>query len=371
MYPIKQLVSLLLSLFEIAVPFAAQKLSNDGEKYMYEWSSDLEFSDEHFVEIEKTPGKDFKILNLTDIQLYDSEIYEKDGIGEDCHNLVKQLIEDERPDLITLSGDCFCSTLSTLDLIDILESYEIPWAPVFGNHEGGNQGEWQFWAAWHLANAKHSLFEFGPKDMGYGNYIINLTENDKVIHSFYMMDTHGTIGSFDGKNGKTYYYYDHLWDNQIAWYEWAVHGNERLAGHPVQSTAIMHIPLREYGDAWKSVSTKEKGPGIQYGLLDPQYSDIAFGLCRWGGGWPKENNGFFDKVKELGSTKDIIAGHDHYNDSSVLYEGVRLTYSLHTGFGGYYWEDLYGGTVLTIDSEGKTNTHHVYYTFADGEWIAK
>ena len=26
----------------------------------------------------------------------------------------------------------------------------------------------------HTANAENSLFEFGPKDMGYGNYIINI-----------------------------------------------------------------------------------------------------------------------------------------------------------------------------------------------------
>ena len=106
MYPIKQLVSLLLSLFEIAAPFAAQKLSNDGEKYMYEWSSDLEFSDEHFVEIEKTPGKDFKILNLTDIQLYDSDIYEKDYSAERkaYHAMRTEHGADEAFDLIKSRG---------------------------------------------------------------------------------------------------------------------------------------------------------------------------------------------------------------------------------------------------------------------------
>ncbi|MBO5737094.1 MAG: metallophosphoesterase [Clostridia bacterium] len=370
MFPAKQIVAMILSIFDIAIPFVAQVCTNTGETLMYEWSSDLEFSENYFVELQKTPGKDFKVLNLTDIQLYDSEIYEENGIGPDCHNLVEQLIKDEQPDLITLSGDNFCSTLSTLELIDILDSYAIPWAPVFGNHDGGNHNEWQFWAAWHLANAKYSLFDYGPEDMGYGNYIINLTENDEVIHSFYMMDTHGIIGQEQVKN-HTYILYDHLWDNQIAWYEWAVLGNQRLAGHPIQSTAIMHIPLFEYKAAWKSVATGKPTHGAPFGVLAQEYSYIAFGLCRKAGGWPKESNGFFDKVKELDSTKDIIVGHDHYNDFSVLYEGVRLTYALHTGFGSYYWKDLYGGTVLTINSEGKTNIRHAYYSFIEETWVAK
>ena len=370
MFPLKQIVALILSIFDIAIPFVAQAGTNSGEMLMYEWSSELEFSEKHFVELSKTPGEDFKVLNLTDIQIYDSEVYTEGDIGQDCLNLVKQLIEDQQPDLITLSGDNFCSTLTTLELIEILDSYQIPWAPVFGNHDGGNIGEWQFWAAWHLANAEYSLFEYGPQDMGYGNYIINLTENNEVIHSFYMMDTHGIVGQVQVKD-KIYNVYDHLWSNQIAWYEWAVLGNERLAGHPIQSTAIMHIPLFEYKAAWQSVSTGKPVKGAQYGLLDPKYSDIAFGLCRIAGGWPPESNGFFDKVKELGSTKDIIAGHDHYNDFSVLYEGVRLTYSLHTGFGDYYKDDLYGGTILTINSEGKTDLHHAYYSFLDGAWVAK
>ena len=73
------------------------------------------------------------------------------------------------------------------------------------------------------------------------------------------------------------------------------------------------------------------------------------------------NNGFFTLCKELGSTKNILVGHDHVNDFSVMYEGIRLSYSLKTGFGSYWDEELIGGTTLNINSKGNVNINHHYY----------
>ena len=162
MYLIKQILALILSLFKIVTPFIVQPFTNSGEVLMYEWSPTTEFTQSHSIEIEKAPDRDFKILNITDVQVYDDEIYCKDGSGEKSLALVSKVIEDHQPDLITVSGDSFCSTLSSLKTIKLLDSYKIPWAPVLGNHDGGNAGEWQFWIAWHLSKAKYSLFEFGP-----------------------------------------------------------------------------------------------------------------------------------------------------------------------------------------------------------------
>ena len=368
-YKIRQIIALILSVFQIASPFVAEKITDGGRTLMYDWSESLEFTDEYFTVLEKSPERDFKILNLTDIQLDDDYIYVEDGVGMPCFELVRLLIETEKPDLITVSGDSFCSTLATIDLIRIIESYDIPWAPIMGNHDGGNVGQWYFWATWRLYAADHSLFEYGPKDMGYGNYIINITENGSVIHTLYMMDTHAkTEYTIKGKETLGY---DHLWDNQIAWYEWAVRGNEALAGHPIQSTVIYHAPNYEYLTAWLKVSDHKKTADAPLGSLDPKYADIASGHSGEYGGYPEVNNGFFDKVKELGSTKDIIAGHDHMNDYSILYEGVRLSYALHTGMSSHHRKDMCGGTVITINSNGEASVHHAYYDYIDGEWVER
>ena len=364
----RQIIALILALFQIATPFVADKITDGGRTLMYDWSESLEFTDEYFTVLEKSPERDYKILNISDVQVYDDQIY-TDGVGDKCLDLVRRVIEAEKPDLITVSGDTFCSTLATLRMIELIDSYGIPWAPIMGNHDGGNVGEWLFYTAWHLERAEHSLFEYGPKDMGYGNYILNITENGSVIHTLYMMDTH--INRYYTVDGNEIYGYDHLWDNQIAWYEWAVRGNEALAGHPIQSTVIYHAPNYEYLTAWLKVSDHKKTADAPLGSLDPKYADIASGHSGEYGGYPEVNNGFFDKVKELGSTKDIIAGHDHMNDYSILYEGVRLSYALHTGIIDDTREDMIGATVYTVNSQGETDIHHIYYSYVDGEWIPR
>ena len=75
MYPIRQIIALILSIFQVLFPFAADWATNGGERLMYEWSETLAFDESYYTEIEKTPGEDFVILNITDVQIYDNEIF--------------------------------------------------------------------------------------------------------------------------------------------------------------------------------------------------------------------------------------------------------------------------------------------------------
>ena len=58
------------------------------------------------------------------------------------------------------------------------------------------------------------------------NYIINITEKGKIIHTLFMMDTHSYIER--EVDGEIETFYDHLWDNQQEWYKWAVNGIKEL-----------------------------------------------------------------------------------------------------------------------------------------------
>lgn len=74
------------------------------------------------------------------------------------------------------------------------------------------------------------------------------------------------------------------------------------------------------------------------------------------------NYGLFDLIKEHGSTKNVVCGHDHGNDFSLMYQGVRLTYALKTGNGAYWMgADRSGYTEITINSTGNASVNHVYY----------
>jgi hypothetical protein len=109
----------------------------------------------------------------------------------------------------------------------------------------------------------------------------------------------------------------------------------------VESSAIFHIPLMQY---------------------DYAYNEYVENNIEFSGGkretvsGAKYDPGMFDAILELGSTKNVIVGHDHINDFSLMYQDVRLTYGIKTGNGSYYMKDgsINGGTVLTIDENNNT-----------------
>ena len=363
---LKNWFSIFLSLSMLIAPGLGMALRGGEDAFFEDWSPEQAYTADYAVTLNKKPGKDFVVLNLADIQLGDSALGKEGALVRENTD---RIVKETKPDLITLSGDNAWSTNAYIQMISMIDSYGIPWAPVMGNHDG--QGcESEFWCAYNMMKAHNCLFRFGPKDMGYGNYIINIAENGNIIHTLYMMDTHSYIedeGSLNGPVSNDNY--DHLWPNQFEWYAWAVDGIEALAGHPVESTVIFHIPVVEYKTAWEAATgTTTDSAAVRDADFIGEYADTSFGTRHEGVCSAPGNNGFFALIKEKGSTKNVICGHDHVNDYSILYEGVRLTYSLKDGPGCYWDPALNGGTTLTIDSNGTgTVAHHfVEYPEWDG-----
>ncbi len=349
MATVKLVFSFLLAIFQVLTPVWALVMNGGEGKFFSDWSASDEFTTESYAEIKKNPEKDFVILNLADVQLKDDILYDKRG--EETAKLIDELVTEIKPDLITLTGDNAWGTMAYLELIKQVDSYDIPWAPVMGNHDGQCLIN-EFWAAYLLSEAENCLFEFGPKDMGYGNYIINITENDKIIHTLVMVDTHNNADHIL-EDGSVISGYDHLWKNQIEWYKWAINGTKTIAGKTVESTVIMHIPVYEYRTAWKTAYGSE-----ELGTLDPELAPEAQGINGEGIYSAPVNNGFFDVCKELGSTKNMLVGHDHSNNFQIYYDGIRLNYAVKTGYGSYWDAELIGGTTITINSDGNAFAEH-------------
>ena len=355
---IKMIIAYILCSIQILFPLNILFKVNE-ESYFTKWTENDTFDKADYIELEKSEGEEFVILNLADIQIGDENLYGKDGIYSE--QLIRQLVEDHDPDLITLTGDNAWGALSYLKHIELMESFGIPWAPVMGNHDGEGCPS-EFWAAYELSEAENCLFEFGPEGMGYGNYIINITENGKIIHTLFMMDTHGS-DMFTLEDGTEVDGYDNLWDNQQDWYKWAVKGIEELEGKKVESSVLMHIPLQEYTDAWNESSVPEKD--LEFGKIDPEKASTSEGLKGEDVCSSPINNGFFDLCRELGSTKTILVGHDHCNDYSVLYKGIRLAYGVKSGFGSYWREDMIGATTININSKGNAELKQNYYDIVE------
>jgi len=105
--------------------------------------------------IQLTPGKPFTILQLTDMQVINSDtelrkisIPDADGnlpvipedLMEKCFIPMKKVIEEAKPDLLLITGDivygCFDHNGLFLKLlVDFIDSFGIEWTLVFGNHD--------------------------------------------------------------------------------------------------------------------------------------------------------------------------------------------------------------------------------------------
>jgi hypothetical protein len=293
------------------------------------------------VSLKKTPGEDFRILQLADVQL--SHPFQMAR----ARRTITELVRKTSPHLLVLTGDNEGSPWNahmTQALASFMGRFNIPWAVVFGNHDAeGFSGD-----KLHLANlyerADHCLFSQGPSTIaGVGNYMLNVEENGQVVYSIFLLDS----GEYDRERGG----YAYIQQSQIDWYEWCVRGMAESVhgalspadGKVVPSICFFHIPLPEYQIAYDQYLAKTvQGSG-----------DNRETVC-----CPKFNSGMFQRAKNLGSTKGFFVGHDHVNNSILTYEGILLTYGLKTGATSYSDADRIGGTLITIgDGLG---VEHIY-----------
>ena len=134
--------------------------------------------------LQKQKDRKFTILNLSDPQLSNAEWQEGREAGKLLRDTLAYLVERCKPDLITVSGDlAWAGELeSYANLADLLDSYGIPWAPVFGNHDQQGGTEMLERQADILMSRKNCLLEKGDPALGCGNYVILLSgaEHRKV-----------------------------------------------------------------------------------------------------------------------------------------------------------------------------------------------
>lgn len=103
-----------------------------GENLFYDWNENLPYSSKTYATtIEKSPDKDFVVLNFSDVQCHDGEAFSE--VGEFAEETMDKLIQKVKPDLITFSGDNAFDPFAYLRLIRFIDAYGIPRAAVMGN----------------------------------------------------------------------------------------------------------------------------------------------------------------------------------------------------------------------------------------------
>lgn len=310
-----------------------------------------------------TTDRDLKVVQLTDIHIGGGWM----SVKKDAKalNAVAAMLTAEKPDLVILTGDMvypvpfqagtFNNEISTRMLITLMESLGVYYTVCFGNHDS------EFYAThtreevsdlWADESLKYSIYQEGPEDVdGYGNQVIKVKNSEGIVtNAYYVFDSHDyTDGDVLGIQWK----YDNIHENQIEWYKNSVLAIDAAnkAVNPeypmFTSLAFFHIPLEEYGIAWNEY--KDNG-----------YNDTE--NVKYYDGWYHESDeksycgiypdNLFETMLELGSTKGIFCGHDHVNNASIEYKGIRLTYGMSIDYLAYLELNKEGAqrgcTVITL-----------------------
>lgn len=322
-------------------------------------------------------ARDLKVLQLSDIHIGAGWCTAKKD--KMALNAVAAMVNAEKPDLVIVTGDMsypvpvqsmtLNNKLSAQMVINTLESLGVCWTVTFGNHDSELYSAYSreqvadFYADEEL---KHSIFHKGPEDIdGLGNQIIRVKNSKGIVtRAFFLLDSHSYIdGDFLGIQWK----YDNIHENQVAWYKQNVididSKNKAIdAAYPMfLSFAFLHIPLQEYGKAWQEFAAN--------GYNDTKDVKHIYGRA----GEPNEKSypgkrtdNLFDTMLELGSTKGIFVGHDHLNNYSLEYKGIRLTYAKTIDYLAYIgiWKKGYhrGCTTLEVLADGTFQIEpHNYY----------
>lgn len=285
----------------------------------------------------------FKIIQFTDVHY-------KQGLKESeaAINLIEEVLDEEKPDLVIFTGDIIWASPVKLGLDEVFEPVikrQIPWAYVFGNHDDEFEMsrseimEYVIQKPFCLAKAGDSGLS------GVGNYILEITnrEDKKVESILYCMDS----GAYSPiKEIGTYNWFGF---DQVDWYRMQSKiYTDNNDGIPLPGLAFFHIPLAEYP------LMKAEKDSLIIGHKDETECN------------GKLNTGMFAAMREQGDVMGTFVGHDHNNDYIGEYYDICLAYGRYSG-GNTVYNDLgKNGCRVIILKEGE-RTFDSYLRLLGGE----
>ena len=324
-----------------------------------------------------TTDEDFKVVQFSDVHI---------GAGWICHgkdlkalNAVAAMVTEEKPDLVIVTGDIAypippqagtSDNLTEAKLFaTLMENLGVYWTVTFGNHDTEAYSKYdraQIAEFYENSGFKYCLFKSGPDDIdGYGNNVINIKNSKgEITQSIFTFDSHAYLNHDILGFG---YNYDNIRESQVEWYRECVEKftayNRSVSNmeNPVpKSTAFFHIPLKEYQDAWYEY--------LNNGFKDTENAKLIEGVAGEGGiiVFPGEGEDtLFETMLELGSTKGIFCGHDHDNNFTMEYKGIRLCYGMSVDYLAYIGISGRGAQrgckVITYSPDGSFTTKNENY----------
>ena len=311
----------------------------------------------------------FKILHITDIHcvqpvMDDDEIRE---IPENKHketiNVIERLVEKTNPDLVVFGGDnvsgyweefTYDYIKQTIeDITEPIRKRNIPLGVVFGNHDGevGFHTEFQMMMYMEYPNCRSCLNDADV--YGCGNCCITIKDSkgEKDALAIWLMDSNDYEKNPEGDSG-----YDHVHDDQIAWYEKRAKELTEENGGIVPAILFQHIPVQQELAGYKEVTADDEYTFSRDGNYYVLGNEILEGRVREVPCPPNMSRDYSNQLKSWKATGDIFAaffGHDHVNDFRMNVEGIDLYQTIGAGYFTYGAE--HGGRLIVLD-ENKPRT---------------
>ncbi len=296
---------------------------------------------------------EFKILILSDLQ--DTDHPQKATLL-----FAEAAITKADPDLIVLLGDnIYGPSIGNNEskakkaisaFTDIIDSYGIPFAVVFGNHDDEGCISKEEQTAFYQSYA-NCLIRDDAELTGCGNYNLLIYDGDTPRYNLWFFDS----GSYDTTGRSKYAYVE---TDQISWYEETAASLKAEYGY-LPAMAFQHIIVPEIYDSLKAVGSGTEGAVKQNGAYYVADADkLISGTLNERPCPPDYNNGQFDSWLNTGDIKAAFFGHDHTNDFQIDCKGITLTASPSSGFYSYGALEAHGARVVTVNKN--TLDHSTY-----------
>ena len=271
----------------------------------------------------------FKILHLTDIHLGGSLFSRKKDLlaFQACYREIAYT----KPDLVIVTGDlCFPMGVMSLSFNNsapvqqfaaFMRNVGIPWAFTFGNHDTESMASMkkddlvEVYKSLSFKTSGNLLFPYvQPKITGRNNQLIEIRNGDGSLNTaLFLIDSNAYLGG--GLSS-----YDYIRDDQVEWYAGEVRRLQAEEGRQISSLAFFHIPLQQYRTAYELYLAGSDEVTYHFGENNESFKE-QFSCSEY-------DSAIFESMVALGSTTGTFCGHDHYNNASITYRGIRLTYGM-------------------------------------------
>lgn len=330
-----------------------------------------------------------KILLFSDVQIidagqqryvgrlheYSEKFWATDKVEKRAFRFIDEAVKTAKPDLILLSGDNVYGEFDDngsmlIKFIEYMDSFKLPWAPVFGNHDNETKMGVE-WTCKQYENSKYCLFKRGDitKLEGNGNYNVGIFNGDKLLEVIWLFDSHVQTNA-DVSLAQNLYPYGGILPGQIKYYADGMEELKKITGSYPENFCLTHIQFKAFGaGALKYGYVSEKN---EFKCDDKKFERIDI---------PENVNGDFGVIgldpcnymdKEFvahnetkrRNCKAWFFGHEHEICASVCYDGIRYTFGLKSSQYDSYIVGMLGSTLITVDGKDLA-VKHLYSKFAD------